>query len=97
MYKENDGSALIPVHRTVGMDGPVSVAWSTRDISAMSGKHYVGGRGVLHFADGQVRLLNECHTVSHELLGGDFKSPEARFKLDNANYFNFKRSHLRSF
>nr|XP_018671881.1 G-protein coupled receptor 98-like isoform X2 [Ciona intestinalis] len=54
VFKENDGFAIVPVHRTVGMDGHVGVTWYTRDITGINGKHYVGGRGVIEFGDGEV-------------------------------------------
>ena len=54
VFKENDGTAMVPVHRTVGMDGKVRASWFTRDITARSGYHYTGGRGVVEFNDGEV-------------------------------------------
>lgn len=56
VFKENDGFAVVPIHRTVGMDGHVSVTWFTRDITGESGKHYMGGRGVVEFGDGEASL-----------------------------------------
>jgi len=57
VFKENDGFAIVPVHRTVGMDGRVQAAWFTRDITAKDGEHYRGGRGIVAFNDGEVRSL----------------------------------------
>jgi len=54
VFKENDGYAVVPVHRTIGMDGHVSVTWFTRDITGIDKKHYIGGRGVIEFGDGEV-------------------------------------------
>ena len=54
VFKENDGFAVVPVHRTVGMDGKVQASWFTRDITARDGEHYQGGRGIVVFNDGEV-------------------------------------------
>lgn len=54
VFKENDVVAMIPVHRTVGMDGKVQASWFTRDMTAIAGTHYEKGRGVVTFDDGEV-------------------------------------------
>lgn len=41
--------ARIPVNRVGGCDGHVSVKWKTTDITAVSGKDYEGGEGLLEF------------------------------------------------
>ena len=43
----------IPVDRTEGVTGDVSVEYSTRDNTAVAGVHYVESGGELAFADGQ--------------------------------------------
>lgn len=57
MFKENDQFAVVPVHRTIGMDGKVSVRWFTRDITAIEGKHYRRGSGTIEFDDGEVSAV----------------------------------------
>nr|XP_039274738.1 uncharacterized protein LOC120348632 isoform X3 [Styela clava] len=54
VFKENDERAVVPVHRTIGMDGKVSVRWFTRDITAIDKQHYHAGNGTLTFEDGEV-------------------------------------------
>ncbi|XP_056017579.1 sodium/calcium exchanger 3-like isoform X2 [Ostrea edulis] len=51
--KESSRRVRIPVNRVNGADGHVSVAWKTRDITAISGKDYEGGEGVLKFDHGE--------------------------------------------
>ncbi|PVD38293.1 hypothetical protein C0Q70_00905 [Pomacea canaliculata] len=49
IMKESGLAALVPVVRTGGADGHVSVRWRTGDITAVSGKDYSGGEGELFF------------------------------------------------
>ncbi|KAK7113649.1 sodium/calcium exchanger Calx-like isoform X2 [Littorina saxatilis] len=49
VIKESGFRALIPVGRTGGADGHVSVKWRTKDITAINGKDYKGGEGELLF------------------------------------------------
>ncbi|KAL8586047.1 hypothetical protein ACOMHN_023690 [Nucella lapillus] len=49
VIKESGLRALIPVGRIGGADGHVSVKWRTKDITAVNGKDYQGGEGVLKF------------------------------------------------
>ena len=49
--------AIIPVGRTGGADGHVSVKWRTKDITAISGSDYQGGEGHLKF-DNQETTVN---------------------------------------
>ena len=50
--------------RTGGADGHVSVKWRTKDITAVNGKDYEGGEGVLKF-DNQETSRN-IDIVLHE-------------------------------
>ena len=61
--KESSRRVRIPVNRINGADGHVSVAWKTRDITAISGKDYQGGEGVLKFDHGET-----CRTIDIEIF-----------------------------
>ncbi|XP_062620472.1 sodium/calcium exchanger 1-like isoform X2 [Saccostrea cucullata] len=67
--KESSRRVRIPVNRINGADGHVSVAWKTRDITAISGKDYAGGEGVLKFDHGET-----CRTIDIEIF--DSMKPE---------------------
>lgn len=49
------GEAEIPVKREHGADGEISVKWRTIDKSAVNGKDFMGGEGILEFKNGEVR------------------------------------------
>ncbi|XP_076445930.1 sodium/calcium exchanger Calx-like isoform X2 [Babylonia areolata] len=49
VVKETGYRALIPIARTGGADGHVSVKWRTKDITAIEGKDFKGGEGELKF------------------------------------------------
>ena len=49
VVKETGYRALLPVARTGGADGHVSVKWRTKDITAVNGKDFKGGEGELKF------------------------------------------------
>nr|KAG5703830.1 hypothetical protein BaRGS_031464 [Batillaria attramentaria] len=49
VIKESGLRALIPVVRSGGADGHVSVKWRTKDITAVTGQDYEGGEGELLF------------------------------------------------
>ncbi|KAL8565554.1 hypothetical protein ACOMHN_049530 [Nucella lapillus] len=49
VIKETGYRALIPVARTGGADGHVSVKWRTKNITAIEGKDFKGGEGELKF------------------------------------------------
>lgn len=55
LVKESVGNALITVIRQNGADGDISVKWKTIDKSAVNGKDYTGGEGVLEFNHGEVK------------------------------------------
>jgi solute carrier family 8 (sodium/calcium exchanger) len=52
--KESCENAEISVLRSNGADGDVSVKWRTIDKSAINGKDFKGGEGVLEFKHGEV-------------------------------------------
>ncbi|XP_064104838.1 sodium/calcium exchanger Calx-like isoform X4 [Macrobrachium nipponense] len=49
LVKESIGNAVIPVVRKNGADGEITVKWRSIDKTAVSGKDYTGGEGVLTF------------------------------------------------
>ncbi|XP_078609658.1 sodium/calcium exchanger 3-like isoform X6 [Branchiostoma floridae x Branchiostoma japonicum] len=53
IFKESAGIASVPVQRTKGSDGVISVKWKTKDMRAVNGRDYVGGEGVLEFQHGE--------------------------------------------
>ncbi len=50
---ENAGQVLIPVTRSGGTLGAITLTYDTGDYTAKSGVNYVGGTGSVTFADGQ--------------------------------------------
>ncbi|CAL4104637.1 unnamed protein product, partial [Meganyctiphanes norvegica] len=56
LVKESVGKAILPVVRRNGADGEVSVKWRTIDKTAVSGKDFEGGEGVLIFKHTEVEL-----------------------------------------
>ena len=54
LVKESVGDAEVNVVRQNGADGIVTVNWSTQDKTAVTGKDYKGGNGVLTFNHGEV-------------------------------------------
>lgn len=52
--KESSRKVRVPVNRINGADGHVSVKWVTKNITAIDGKDYKGGEGVLVFDNGEI-------------------------------------------
>jgi len=55
LVKESCGNALLSVIRQNGADGQVDIKWRTIDKSAMNGKDFTGGEGVLQFKHGETQ------------------------------------------
>lgn len=53
-FGESSTSVKIPIQRLGGMDGAVSLQWATKDDSAISGRDYEGGSGIVKFSNNQV-------------------------------------------
>ncbi|XP_074648787.1 sodium/calcium exchanger 3-like isoform X2 [Tubulanus polymorphus] len=53
VFKESAGKALIPIRRSDGCDGKVSVQWKTEDVTAIAGRDYEAGEGTLTFEHGE--------------------------------------------
>ena len=64
LVKESCGDADISVIRQNGADGLISVKWRTIDKTAINGKDYKGGEGVIEFNHGEVRNLRHCPSPS---------------------------------
>lgn len=54
VVKESTGCIKVPVVRVRGADGDVSVKWKTVDKSAIAGRDYIGGEGILTFRHNEV-------------------------------------------
>ncbi|XP_043208398.1 sodium/calcium exchanger 2-like [Amphibalanus amphitrite] len=59
LVNESIGKASIPVIRKNGADGEISVKWKTIDRSALSGKDYEGGEGMLIFKHTETERILE--------------------------------------
>ena len=57
IVKESIGKVKIPVVRNEGANGNICVKWRTIDKTAISGKDYIGGTGILSFKHGEVFLI----------------------------------------
>jgi len=55
LVKESCGEAILSVVRENGADGDISVKWRTLDKTAVSGKDYTGGEGVVTFNHGETQ------------------------------------------
>nr|XP_022315643.1 sodium/calcium exchanger 2-like isoform X4 [Crassostrea virginica] len=75
--KESSRRVRIPVNRINGADGHVSVAWKTRDITAISGKDYQGGEGVLKFDHGET-----SRTIDIEIFDSMKPERDESFQVD---------------
>ena len=56
LVKESCGEAEISVLRQNGADGDIAVKWKSIDKTAINGKDYKGGEGVVEFKHGEVIL-----------------------------------------
>jgi len=55
LVKESCGDAVLSVVRENGADGDIEVKWRTIDKTAVEGKDYEGGEGVLQFKHGETQ------------------------------------------
>ncbi|XP_076459259.1 sodium/calcium exchanger Calx-like isoform X2 [Babylonia areolata] len=77
VIKESGLRALIPVARTGGADGHVSVKWRTKDITAVDGKDYKGGEGELKFDNQET-----SKTIDLSLFPSDKAERDESFQID---------------
>ena len=73
-------TARIPVSRVGGCDGHVSVKWKTTDITAISGKDYKGGEGLLEFDNQEI-----SKTIDIELCEIDVSTIFLAHLADNSH------------
>ncbi|XP_064606373.1 sodium/calcium exchanger 2-like [Liolophura sinensis] len=64
VVKESERKALIPVRRFNGADGHVSIKWRSKSMSAVDGKHFKGGDGLLEFAHGETIKMIEIPIIT---------------------------------
>ncbi|CAK8999519.1 Methionine import ATP-binding protein MetN [Durusdinium trenchii] len=62
---ETEDSAVVRVIRIGSLQGTCDVAWYTEDFSAVAGRKYIGGEGILNFGPGEsvrtfeVKIIND--------------------------------------
>lgn len=78
--KESGRKVRIPVHRVGGADGHVSVKWSTKDITAVSGTDYKGDEGELKFEHGET-----TKTIDIEIYDSKKKERDESFQISLGN------------
>ena len=66
MFKESAGKALIPIDRTNGCDGRITISWRTEDMSAKSGQDYEGGEGTIVFEHGETTKMLEILIIDDQ-------------------------------
>ncbi|UYV61021.1 hypothetical protein LAZ67_1003139 [Cordylochernes scorpioides] len=54
LVRESIGTAAVPVIRKQGADGVVSAKWRTIDKTAVAGRDYKGGEGIITFEHGEI-------------------------------------------
>lgn len=64
LVKESAGFVDVPIIRTHGSDGEVTVKWRTIDESAISGRDYVGGQGEIVFKDKEVTSVLKIEIIN---------------------------------
>lgn len=76
--------ARIPIVRSGGADGEVSVMWRTKDKSAVGGKDYIGGEGTITFKHTEVsKFILVCknnYNLHHDFFYKLFKFKNFRPK-----------------
>lgn len=91
LVKESDGFVKIPVVRSRGSDGEVSVKWKTINGTAFSGKDYVGGEGKLIFNHTEVakelriELINDLLPEKDESFELEIFEPTGGASIGNVN------------
>jgi len=55
LVKESCGNAVLSIVRQNGADGDVALKWRTIDKTAIAGKDYTGGEGVIEFKHGETQ------------------------------------------
>lgn len=89
--KESAGFVEVPIVRTHGTDGDVSVKWITIDESAISGRDYIGGEGEILFKDKEmikvlkIDIINDMCPEKDECFEIKLFDPIGGAKIGNIN------------
>lgn len=91
LVKESIGNAVIPVVRKNGADGEITVKWRTIDKSALSGRDFTGGEGVLTFKHTEtlqnieIPIIDDMTPEKDEHFEVELFDPEGGAKLGQIN------------
>jgi len=91
LVKESVGDAEVSVVRQNGADGNISVKWTTIDKSAVEGKDYKGGSGVLEFKHGEthqtirIPIVNDMEFEKDENFEIELSDPQGGAKIGKTN------------
>jgi solute carrier family 8 (sodium/calcium exchanger) len=91
LVKESCGDADISIVRQNGADGVVSVKWKTTDKTAMNGKDYKGGEGIMEFNHGEthrtlhIPIVNDMEFEKDENFEIELFEPSGGAKLGKLN------------
>jgi solute carrier family 8 (sodium/calcium exchanger) len=77
LFKESEGTAQIPIVRSNGADGQVTLRWKTEDLTAVCGRDYIGGEGSITFAHGETSKILEIPIVDDQV-----EEKNESFKVD---------------
>ena len=70
LVPENAGTVSIPVTRTDGSLGAVTLTYATSDYTGVSGVNYVGTTGTVSFADGQTTAIITISVLDDGIVNG---------------------------
>ncbi|XP_045122498.1 sodium/calcium exchanger 2-like isoform X10 [Portunus trituberculatus] len=91
LVKESIGNAVIPVVRKNGADGEITVKWRTIDKSAVSGRDFTGGEGLLTFKHTEtlqnieIPIIDDMTPEKDEHFEVELFDPEGGAKLGQIN------------
>lgn len=69
VFKESVGKAMVAVNRLNGADGRIQVDWKTENMTAINGKDFEGGEGVLVFEHGEIAKSIEIPIYDDQVSG----------------------------
>lgn len=69
VFKESVGKALVAVNRLNGADGRIQVDWKTENMTAVNGKDFEGGEGILVFEHGEIAKAIEIPIYDDQVSG----------------------------
>lgn len=91
LVKESIGNAVIPVVRKNGADGEITVKWRTIDKSAVSGRDFTGGEGLLTFKHTEtlqnieIPIIDDMTPEKDEHFEVELFDPDGGAKLGQIN------------